>query len=127
MMANTGLIVTENTLTLVPCKSQFNSIFWTKDGQLVVPDPTVKLAEGMNLKVIGSGYLHALDGSTSHHTKFSGDFLYKADQLDTFDQLIHFERAKTHVLDSLVHQYCHDATEENPNYGSYAPGNPGEF
>ena len=95
MMAPTGLIVAENTLTLVPCKSQFNSIFRKKDGQLVVADPTVKLAEGMNLQIIGSGYLHALDGSTAHHTEFSGDFLYKADQLDAFNQLIHFDRAKT--------------------------------
>ena len=127
MMATRGLIVPENTLTLVPCKSQFNSIFRTKNGQLVVADPTVKLAEGMNLQVIGSGYLHALDGSTAHHTVFSGDFLYKADQLEAFNQLIHFERAKTHVLDSLVRQYCHDATEQNSNCESYTPGHPGQF
>ena len=51
MMATTGLIVAENTLTLVPCKSQFNSIFRTKGGQLVIADPTVKLAEGYRIWV----------------------------------------------------------------------------
>jgi len=127
MMATTGLIVEENTLTLVPCHSQYNSIFRSKSGKLVQADPTVKLSENMKIQKIGSGYLHALDNSIPHHTEFSGDFLYEADQLDAFNNLVHFGRAKTHVLDSLVRQYCYDQAGKSTKCGSYTPGHPGEF
>ena len=127
MMATTGLIVDESTLTLVPCQSQYNSIFLSKSGRLVQADPTVSLAEEMDIQDIESGYLHALDNAIPHHTEFSGDFLYEANQLDAFNQLVHFGRAKTHVLDSLVRQYCYDETGKSTKCGSYVPGHPGEF
>ena len=67
-----------------------------------------KVIGGQKLRRIGSCYFHALDHLREEHQEFSEDFLYSSEQIEAFNNLIHFFWAKTHVLDFLVRQYCHE-------------------
>jgi hypothetical protein len=125
MLAVSGLIVEENTLTHIPCQNQFNSVFRTKDGIMVQADPDVQIVEGLQLQHIGEGYLHAFDNSPQVHSEYSSDLLYNNEQVGAFNNLLHFNRAKAHVLDSLVRQYCKKGANGKSQCGEYMPEGPG--
>ena len=46
--------------------------------------------------------------------------LYTNDEIESFNSLIHFSRAKSHVIDSLVKKYC-----AKGDCGSYQPNSGG--
>jgi hypothetical protein len=125
MLAVSGLIVEENTLTHIPCKNQFNSVFRTRNGIMVQADPEVQIITDLQLQHIGSGYMHALDNSNAVHTEYDSDLLYNNEQVGAFNNLLHFNRAKAHVLDSLVRQYCKTGTDGASKCGEYIPDDPG--
>ena len=127
MLAVSGLIVEENTLTHVPCHSQFNSIFRARNGDMVQADPEVQRVEGLQLQHIGAGYIHAFDTEEPTHSEFSSDLLYNNEQVGAFNDLIHFNRARAHVLDSLVRQYCKKSINSKFPCGEYRPEGPGNY
>jgi hypothetical protein len=116
VQAATNLIVTAGELDQVHCNSQFSPIFVAETGELLIADPKVRKIE-LELSHLGSDYLHALTKSTNViHDDWSSDFLYTSEEINQFNDLIHFQRAKSQVVDQLVKKYCSTA-----DCGSYQP------
>ena len=97
-------MVDSQELSPVPCSTTFSSVFKTDEGILVQATPAVSKID-LELTHINGDYLHALDtAGPIEHTCFGNDMLYTNDEIESFNSLIHFNREKSHVIDSLVKQ-----------------------
>ena len=99
----------------VHCQSVMPPIFLTKEGQLVTAQPIIKPIS-LNLESIDLDVRHALeiDGQILHE-EFKSDLFYTESEMSSFNDLVHWERTRASVLNSLVQRYCH-----NTECGSYA-------
>ena len=101
-------MVDSQELSPVPCSKTFLSVFKTDEGILVQATPAASEID-LDLTHINGDYLHALDTEGPiEHTSFGNDMLYTNYEIESFNSLIHFSMAKSHVID--VQQSPH-----NPN------------
>ena len=93
-------MVDSKGLSIVPCSNTFGSVFKTDEGILVQATAEVSVID-LELTHIDGDYLHALDAAGPvEHTSFGSDMLYTNEEVESFNSLIHFNRAKSHVIDS---------------------------
>lgn len=115
LQAETHLIIESAELSQVPCKSLFVLVFRASDDTLLLANPSVEVVN-LRLTHLEDDYLHLLDDSDIIHETFASDMLYTTAEVDAFNQLLHFSRTKSRVLDALVAQYC-----SGEDCGSYKP------
>jgi hypothetical protein len=116
IQSGTHLLVESKELSLVPCSTAFTSVFQTDEGALVQAAPEVQLVE-IELTHIDGDYLHALNANGPiEHSSYGSDLLYTNEEVESFNSLIHFDRAKSHVVDAMVRKYC-----TTGDCGSYEP------
>ena len=127
LTARDKLIVEENTLSMIPCEAETTSILRTNDGRFVQATPIVETIEFSHLQRIEAGYVYHTNDPESHHQEFSRDLLYQDQQVESMEHMLYFGRAREHVLDSLVNQYCYDKDQKSAPCGEYRPPHPGEF
>ena len=118
LQAESHLVLEEADISRVDCKSVYPPIFLTNDQKtLVQASPTVEVIE-IALTHLEEDYLHLVTGTQGIvHTGFEEDILYTTNEIDQFNNLIHFSRTKKRVLNAMVSQYCTD----NPSCGTYQP------
>ena len=99
----------------VHCESVMPPIFMTKEGQMVTAQPQVKPVT-LQLEDIDLDVRHALeiDGQILHE-EFKSDLFYTEAEMSQFNDLVHWERTRSSVVNSLVQRYC-----ANADCGSYA-------
>ena len=116
IQSGTYLLVDSQELSPVPCNTTFSSVFKTDEGIMVQATPSVSEID-LDLTHIDGDYLHVLDtAGPIEHTSFGNEVLYTNEEIESFNSLIHFNRAKSHVIDSLVKKYC-----AKGDCGSYQP------
>ena len=114
VQADTHLIIEDKQVHQIPCTGRYAAIFRADDGVLLQATPVVTEVD-VTLSHIDSEYTHILQDEDVHHGD-SGDLLYTSEEVEQFNNMIHFSRTKTRVLDALVSKYC-----ESGNCGSYKP------
>ena len=118
IQARTHLVVEEDSLEQIPCNAAYMPVFLAKDGKtLITADPEVKVVN-IALDHLEDSYLHLDDDKRFHHPAFGGDLLYTRNEMDQFNDLIHFQRTRKRVVNALVSDYC----EGNAQCGPYQPG-----
>ena len=116
IQARTHLIVEEDPLEMIPCNAAYSPVFLASDNKtLLVATPEIKVVV-IPLGHLQDDYLH-LKTNNIDHPSFGQDLLYTAEEISQFNDLIHFQRTKTRVLNSLITDYC----EENAQCGAYQP------
>ena len=113
--AQTRLVITHEESQTMECSAAYAPVFRTNDGTLVQADPVLRVVE-VTLTHFQSDYLHLDEGQILHES-YEESILYSSEEIAKFNSLIHFERSKTLILDSLVQRYC--ASED---CGAYTPG-----
>ncbi len=117
MQARTHLILDEDPLDEVPCEAAYMPIFVATDGTtLLSAKPDVYIVD-MQIGHLEENYLHLTDVSKLEHPSFGKDLLYTQEEINQFNNLIHFQRTKHRVLNALINDYC----EGNDNCGAYQP------
>ena len=114
VQAGTHLVVEESQINQVACNQRYTAIFRTDNGVLLQANPVVTEIQ-MIVSHIESEYAHLLPKENVHHGD-SEDLLYTNEEVEEFNQMVHFSRTKDRVLDALVIKYC-----ENGNCGNYKP------
>ena len=118
LQAENHLILEDAEITAVDCSSTYPPIFMTADNTtLVQASPVVQIIE-LTLSHLEEDYLHLLKEEKILHTGFEEDILYTHDEIDKFNNLIHFQRTRKRVVNAMVSQYC----ANNPSCGTYQPG-----
>ena len=116
LQARTHLIIEEDPLEMIPCNAAYVPVFLARDGHtLLTAMPEVQTIK-MPLGHISSDYLHLNDEDFTHPA-FGEDLLYTAEEITQFNSLIHFQRTKQRVLNSMVSSYC----KGNAQCGAYQP------
>ena len=118
--ARTRLVMNHEEAQTVKCDAMYSPVFKTDDGALVQAAPVVKVVD-VTLTHFQSDYLHLGEEGVIHET-FGNDILYTTQEIDKFNNLLHFGRSRNLVLDSLVRKYC-----TGGNCGSYTPGTGSAF
>jgi len=111
LQAGDHMIIHHAEVEHVDCRSTFTPYFMTITGDVLTADPAVRRVDIAleRLPNLGSG------GVT--HEKFSTDLIYTSEEVQRFNQLIHFSRTKKRVLDALTSKYC----EDNDACGQFSP------
>ena len=118
LQAENHLILEDAEITAVDCSSTYPPIFMTADNTTPVQaSPVVQIIE-LTLSHLEEDYLHLLKEEKILHTGFEEDILYTHDEIDKFNNLIHFQRTRKRVVNAMVSQYC----ANNPSCGTYQPG-----
>ena len=112
------LVVEEADISKVDCKASYPPVFVTKDKKnnriLLQANPEVQTTD-IQIHHF-ENYLHLTE--QTEHLSFSEDLLYTHEEMAQFNDLLHFQRTKKRVLNSLVAQYCRN----NPDCGEYQTG-----
>ena len=119
LQAENHLILDDAEITAVDCSSTYPPIFLTADNStLVQATPVVQTVE-LTLPHLDEDYLHLIKEEKILHTGFEEDILYTTDEINKFNELIHFQRTRKRVVSQMVSQYC----ANNPSCGAYQPDN----
>ena len=117
LQARTHLVIDEDPLERIPCNAAFVPVFLSSDGEtMLIAMPEVQTTK-ITLGHLSSDYLHLDSTSEFNHPSFGEDLLYTAEEISQFNNLIHFQRTKQRVLNSMVSSYC----EGNTQCGEYQP------
>ena len=117
IQSRTHLIVDEDPLEMIPCSAAYVPVFLAKDGKtMLIANPEVQRAE-ITIGHLSEDYLHLTETEDLRHPSFGEDLLYTKDEMDQFNELIHFQRTKKRVINALITDYC----ETNDQCGSYSP------
>ena len=114
--AQTRLVLDADESQTVACAATYAPVFRLDDGTFVRATPQVAVVD-IQLTHLESDYLHSLAGSAITHEPFGSDILYTSDEIQQFNDLVHFRRSKELVINSLVQKYCSAG-----NCGGYSPG-----
>ena len=108
------LVVDVSDGIVVHCDSVMPPIFQTTDGQLVTAQPSIKPVT-LKLEDIDLDVRHAMeiDGQILHE-EFKSDLFYTEAEMSSFNDLLHWQRTRASVIDSMVRRYC-----TNADCGSY--------
>ena len=118
LQAENHLILDDADITAVDCSSTYPPIFLTADNAtLVQATPVVQIVE-LTLSHLDEDYLHLIREEKIVHTGFEEDILYTTEEIEKFNELIHFQRTRKRVVSAMVSQYC----ANNPSCGVYQPG-----
>ena len=99
------LISTEDEIAKVSCESTFTPVFHSQEGVLLQASPSVQTLE-LEIGHLESDFLHLSVNAEIAHTSFKGDVLYTEDEIEAFNDLVHFTRSRERVLDAIVGKYC---------------------
>ena len=111
--ARNHLLIEQDKIDEIPCNSAYQSIFIGTKGELLKSEPEVKIVY-LKLQKTKYTFLHnAID-----HETFTSDLLYTQEEIDKFNNLVHFGRTKKRVLNNLVTNYC---AKNSMHCGAYAP------
>jgi hypothetical protein len=117
IQARTHLVVEEDPLEMIPCYAAYAPVFLTSDGgTLLAAVPEVKVID-IPLGHLNDDYLHLTDLEEFNHPSFGEDLLYTQQEMEQFNELIHFQRTKQRVINTLISDYC----EGNNQCGAYQP------
>lgn len=103
LLAYDKIIVDETEISMVPCERSYTPVVYTKEGALITANPVVTRVQ-LTLTHIGEDYLH-LDSNQAHPI-IGEDLMYTQTEIQAFNDLVHFSRIKSHVIDSMVERYC---------------------
>lgn len=93
----------------VHCDSVMPPIFVSKEGEKLVAQPEVAFIS-VELEDIDLDVRHALEiEGQILHEEFRSDLFYTESEMDSFNDLLHWQRVKTQVVSSLVRRYCANA------------------
>ena len=108
--ANTRLILEPKDVYFTSCTNRYPPVFVLQDGTMVTSTPTIETVH-IELAHLTENYLHFLEPSTLVHEDLGTNLLYTTEEMDSFNELIHFQRTKEKILSNLVNQYCQDNSE----------------
>ena len=117
IQAVTHLVLQPGEVEAVNCNSTYPPYFMAADGKtLLTARPEVRV-ENVTLQHLEEDYLHLGHSGPVEHENYGTEFIYTHEEIDQFNDLIHFSRVKTRVVDNLVTDYC----ANNPRCGGYSP------
>lgn len=122
VQAVTHLVVEASELHQVSCDTKFPPIFSTAGSELVAAYPEIRIVD-MKLGHLDEDFLHLNNMDQIKHQEFAGEYLYTAQEIAAFNDLLHFQRTRKEVLDSLVQDYC----TGNEQCGPYQPDTGSSF
>ena len=111
LQAGDHMIIHKAEIEHVDCRSFFPPYFTTITGEILTADPVVRRVD------VKLEPLPALGDGGITHEKFSQDLIYTSEEVNRFNQLIHFSRTKKRVLDALTNKYC----EDTESCGQFSP------
>lgn len=117
IQSRTHLVVEEDPLEMIPCSAAFLPVFLAKDGKtLLTANPEVQVTK-IPIGHLVDDYLHLTDEADFKHPNFGEELLYTREEMEQFNELIHFSRTKKRVINALITDYC----EANDQCGAYTP------
>ena len=105
LTANTRILLDEHDVEKTACSDQFPPIIFSKKGNMVTANPTVKLANVTLFKINSELYPTHVQGVHETAEHFA---LYTQAEMRDFNSLIHFGRTKQAILSELTDKYCAD-------------------
>ena len=108
--ANTRLILEPKDVYYTPCTSRYPPVFVLKDNTLVHANPTIETVS-ITITHLDEEFLHIGESLELVHENQATNLLYTTEEIDSFNELIHFQRTKERVISNMVQQYCQDNTE----------------
>ena len=114
VQAETRVITEPIELSTAACTDQYSAVFITDDGTLVRAMPAIEKVK-LTLDHLGLGYLHQLTDSEIHES-FGKSLLYTSEEITAFNNLLHFSRIKSNIVNAMTNKYC-----QQGNCGSYVP------
>ena len=117
--AGERLVVSQHEAGEVPCGQHPPPVFRTSNGNLIVADPEVKAIQ-LPLEHLGESFVHA-EGKLKHEVG-DGELLYTEEEMNQYNQLVHYGRTREIVLDNLVAKYC-----SSGECGNFRPERPDTF
>ena len=115
LQAGTNLVVSESEIAMVICDAMYTPVFKTQNDVLLQANPDVQIID-LQLSHVNADYLHTFSTVEVDHETYSQDLLYTSKEIAAFNDLIHYQRAKAHVLNNLVMKYC-----QHGQCGAYTP------
>lgn len=112
--AGTHLLLDKPDLAPVDCSAVFPPYIQSKEGEILIADPYVR-TEKIALNTLPT-FLEPIN-MDSWHQEFSESLLYTSEEINKFNNLVHFSRTRERVVDALAHRYC----EANEDCGSFKP------
>ena len=116
VQAGTHLVLDEQDAEEIQCNTTFLPLFVLTDQSLVGANPVVHY-ENVTLHHLGKSYLHLDMEGKVEHEDYGSDLLYTREEMESYNNLIHFQRIRKRVMNNLVNDYC----TGNPSCGSYQP------
>ena len=115
--AGTRQILPEEEINRVPCNGHYPPMFVLEDNKtLAFADPVVTLTN-VPLTHQKESMLHLNEISPVEHPEYDSDILYSADEIQKWNQLIHFGRTKSVLLEAISSHYCYN----NAACGGFRP------
>ena len=115
VQAGTHLVSTEAEVAKIACEASYTPVFQSREGVLLQASPSVQVLD-IQIGHLESDFLHLSVDAEVAHNSFKGDLLYTEDEVQAFNELVHFARSRERVVDALVGQYC-----ASGDCGSYTP------
>lgn len=115
LQADTHLILEDNELEQISCQTSYTTLVVTDDGTIITAKPEVTEVD-IQIQHEFSNYLHLSDAGIQH-LSYAGDLLYTKEEMTKYNQLIHFQRLKARIVESMASQYC----SSNPECGDFQP------
>ena len=103
LTANTRVLLELHDAHVTTCSSQFPPVFISKNGQVLVANPTVRKVN-FTLQNMDLPIFH--EHTKTRHESADHFSLYTKDELEEFNILLHFGRTKEAVLTELTEKYC---------------------
>ena len=102
LAANTRLVSDKLEVEFDECDRFFPPVFEAEQGGLLTANPVVTVA---NLTVIDMTAQFHLP-TRKNHEIFAGSMLYTDEEVKQYNNLLHFQRIKAHVVEAMVQDYC---------------------
>lgn len=115
--AMTMSLVENGELHTVNCKHHYTAIIKSNQGIYLQADPDIR---PIDIKISPIHDMFTL--RRQNHEEEGDDLLYTEEEIRAFQELVHFSRTKSQVLDGLVRSYC-----TQPNACGYVTSSSGSF
>ena len=102
LAANTRLVSDKLEVEFDECDRFFPPVFEAEQGSLLTANPVVTVA---NMTVIDMTAQFHLPTKRDHEI-FAGSMLYTDEEVKQYNNLLHFQRIKSHVVEAMVQDYC---------------------
>ncbi len=90
LQAHTHLVIDEDPLEKIPCNAAFVPVFLSSDGKMMLIAMPESQTINITLEHLSSDYLHLESTSVNNHPSFEEDLLYTSEEINQFNDLIHF-------------------------------------